>query len=59
MLYRHLVLVCSVCENEVLLIYIIQQKDNSIWLEWPVKLTFLFLGPLAILKLGLETCHTF
>ena len=31
MLCHHLVLVRSVCENEILLIYIIQQKDNSIW----------------------------
>ena len=31
MLCHHLVLVRSVSENEILLIYIIQQKDNSIW----------------------------
>ena len=30
MLCHHLVLVRSVCENEILLIYIIQQKENSI-----------------------------
>ena len=29
MLYHHLVQVRSACENEILLIYIIQQKVNS------------------------------